>query len=128
MSLYTKADFERHTMALDFASQCVSAAIAGENYGIRLKDVREDLVEIVSTYKLEDSRREKLAQIFLELINGNQISGIQSLDFTKSIDQAYEHIKGKLLGTRMMLADGDKKRKNKAAEHLKAFRATELAE
>ena len=124
--MFSKDDFERLTSALDVAEGCISAAVCGSNYGIRLKDTRDSLIEIVDLFKPEEDRRKHIALVFLELVNGNQITGIQSLDFTKSLNWARERVKGKLLGTRMIMSDNDAKRKSGAAGRLARFKASEL--
>jgi hypothetical protein len=54
---------------------------------------------------------EQDSQGISRLVAAGKMSGLESLAYTKMIDNAKLKCKGRLFGTRMILADGDKKSK-----------------
>lgn len=121
--LYTKKQFEKHSEAIDAASSCLSAAIARSDYGIRLEPFQDDFIEIsemfwakcpITKKKLElpGPDVKEVATVFLYLVRGTKgLGGFQSQRFEAILERCRRKLKGKLLGTRLILMDNDGKPK-----------------
>ena len=122
MGLYTRALFEQHTQAVEAAKMCISAAIAGSNYAGRLNAYMDDYLDIAQFFwarcpitrkKLEQPGPDvkEIAQVFLTLTRGVHFGGFAARSIEAKLECVQRKLRGKLLGTRMILADGDKKPK-----------------
>jgi hypothetical protein len=131
--LYTKKQYEKHLQAIDAASSCISAAIAQtKEYGERLIPYHDDLIEIAEFFwarcpitrkKLEKPGPDvkDVARVFLTLVRSKNMPEIVAmLDWPKMgapqrmeamMERCRRKLKGKLLGTRLILMDADKKPK-----------------
>jgi len=119
--MYNKKTLERHNEALDKAESLISASIAGtENYGDRLTPYQDDLLEIaclfwdrcpVTRKKLELPGRDAkdMARKFMSLIRSSRFNMWERRNLELAIERCRRKCKGQLLGTRMILADKDKK-------------------
>lgn len=117
--LYTKKQFEKHSEAIDAASSCISAAIAQTNYAERLIPFHDDFIEIAEFFwakcpitkkKLEQPGPDvkDVAQVFFHLVQGKVLGGFQARRFEATLERCRRKLKGKLLGTRLILMDADK--------------------
>lgn len=122
MGLYTKAQYEKHLQAVDTASACISAAIAQSKYAERLVPYQDDFIEIseffwgrcpITRKKLEDAGPDvkEVAKVFFHLVQGKTLGGFESRRFEATLERCRRKLKGKLLGTRLILMDADKKPK-----------------
>ena len=132
MGLYTKAQYEQQSEAVEAEAACISAGIIGADYAGRLVKYIDDLAEIptyfwarcpVTKKKLEKPGPDvkEVAKVLLTLYNGAPLAGFVSLPngtrvqtaryYESVIERIRRKLKGKLLFTRMILADGDKRPK-----------------
>ena len=120
--MYSKKQYEHELEAIDAASNCISAAIAGSDYSERLTPFVDDFVNMTEYFwarcpitrkKLEEPGPEvkKVAQVFLTLVRGTQIGGFESQRMEAVLERVKRKLKGKLLGARLILTDNDKKPK-----------------
>jgi hypothetical protein len=129
--LYTKKQYEKHLEAIDAASSCISASIARSHYGIRLEPYQDDFIEIsemfwakcpITKKKLEEPGPDvkEVATVFLFLVRGTKgLGGFQAQRYEAVLERCRRKLKGKLLGTRMILMDADKKPKCEDVENHK---------
>jgi hypothetical protein len=122
MALYSKKQYEHDLEAVDAASSCISAAIAGSDYAGRLVPYMDDYVRLTEYFwakcpitrkKLEAPGKDvkEVATIFLALSRGTQVGGFQAKLFEATLERVRRKLKGKLLGARLILMDGDAKPK-----------------
>ncbi len=120
MALYTRAQYEKHLEAINAASVCISAAIARSDYAPRLASYIDDYVEIVEMFwaKCPITRKKlelhgpdvtEMATAFLTLTRGEFFGGFAANALEAKLERARRKIRGKLLGTRLILGDNDKK-------------------
>lgn len=128
--LYTKKQFEKHSEAVDAASACISAAIAQSAYSERLIPFHDDFIEIseffwakcpITKKKLEEPGPDvaDVARVFLHLVRGKVLGGFEARRFEATLERCRRKLKGKLLGTRLILMDNDKKPKCEDKENHK---------
>lgn len=119
MGLYTKAQYEKHLQAVDAASSCISAAIAQSQYANRLVPYQDDFIEIAEFFwgrcpitrkKLEEAGPDvkEVAKVFFHLVQGKTMGGFEARRFEATLERCRRKLKGKLLGTRLILLDRDK--------------------
>src|SRR5271170_5473727 len=116
--MYSKKNWEKHTEALTAANSAISAAICDKGYEQRVIPFIDDFLEIsemfwdkcpITKKKLLNPGKDtqEIASMFMTLVQGQQIGGFRSIAFSKSIERCERKIKGKLLGTRLMMLDRD---------------------
>lgn len=137
MALYSKKQYEHELEAVNAASSCISAAVAGSQYGGRLEPYVDDYVNIVEYFwarcpitrkKLDDRGPDarEVARIFLSLYRGDQLKGMAEINgiirntpayYESVLERVRRKLRGKSLGTRFILMDNDKKSKCNDPEH-----------
>jgi len=120
MALYSKKQYEHQLEAVNAASNCISAAIAGSDYVGRLNPYIDDYVEMVEYFwakcpvtkkKIENEPGPDVrivASVFFDLVQGKHFGGFQGSRHEQVLERVRRKLKGKLLGTRMILMDADK--------------------
>lgn len=131
MGLYTKKQYEKELQAVEAASSCISAALAESEYVGRLNPYVDDLVAIaeyfwarcpVTRKKLEAPGPDvkEVATVFYNLYMGKPLKGMCQINgmlmnsaryYETVIERCRRKLKGKLLGTRLILQDNDAKPK-----------------
>jgi hypothetical protein len=131
MALYSKKKYEHQLEAVEAASSCVSAAIAGtKGYGTRLEPFVDDYIEMseffwarcpITRKKLEEPGPDvkAVARVFLALYRGKHVGGFEGNRMERVLERVRRKLKGKLLGARLILMDNDKKPKCLDLEHHK---------
>jgi hypothetical protein len=122
VALYSKKQYEQQLQAVDAASNCISASIAGSDYAGRLNPYIDDYVDMTEYFwakcpitkkKLEEPGPDVklVASVFFDLVMGKQLGGFQGNRHEQVLERVRRKLKGKLLGTRLMLMDNDSKPK-----------------
>lgn len=117
--MYSRQNWEKHTEALTAANSAISAAVCDKGYEERVLPFIDDFLEIsemfwdkcpITKKKLLQPGKDtqEIAGMFMTLVKGEQIGGFKSQAFTRVIERCERKIKGKLLGTRLMMMDKDK--------------------
>lgn len=116
--MYTRQQYEHELEAVDAADSCISAAVAQVDYAGRLDAFVGDYVEIASYFwdrcpvtrkKLIKPGRdvEKMADMFITLVEGQWVSGLQSKHLSAAMERVRRKLKGKLFMTRMLAQDNE---------------------
>jgi hypothetical protein len=122
VALYSRKQYEHQLQAVDAASSCISASIAGSDYAGRLNPYIDDYVDMVEYFwaKCPITRKKldqpgpdvkTIATVFFSLVSGKHVGGFQGNQFEAVLERVRRKLKGKLLGTRLILMDNDKKPK-----------------
>lgn len=118
--MYTRSQYDHELEAVEAADSCISAAVAGSDYMVRLIPYADDYVNIALSFwakcpitkkRLEQPGPDvkEVAKVFLVLSRGTQVSGLDSKRMTATLERVRRKLKGRLFNTRMMLADAGKK-------------------
>lgn len=130
MALYSKKKYELQLQAVDAASSCISASIAGSDYMGRLDPYIDDYVEMseyfwakcpITRKKLDQPGPDvrTIATVFFSLVQGKNVGGFEGNRFEAVLERVRRKLKGKLLGARLILMDNDKKPKCNDTENHK---------
>jgi hypothetical protein len=122
VALYSKKQYEQQLQAVDAASNCISASIAGSDYAGRLNPYIDDYVDMTEYFwakcpitrkKLETPGPDvkTIATVFFSLVQGKHVGGFEGNRYEAVLERVRRKLKGKLLGTRLMLMDNDSKPK-----------------
>lgn len=116
--MYGKAMYEKDLQAIEVASGCISAAIAGSDYAYRTEPFIDDFLTISEYWwsRCPITRKkllapgpdvQEIASVFLHLVQGKELGGFKAQKFEAILERCRRKCKGKLLGTRLMMLDKD---------------------
>lgn len=111
MSLYGRADYNRHLNAVDQLDALASAAIAGEVYLHRAEEHYADIAEVLDFF--DASKQAEVLQRIGAVLWGKQITGFALASHAAGCDMMRRRLKGKLMGTVSRLQEGDMMRAKK---------------
>jgi hypothetical protein len=111
--LYGKQIAEEHTAALDALESCLSAShvdVRGA-YRLRLDAHKPALLEILDFFDKDEQIYEhtELMRLLVDMFDGKYFTGFQINAHERLISMCRKRIKGKLMFTRTILQDKDKK-------------------
>lgn len=132
MGLYGKTAAESHSVALDAMESCLSASHVdvAQPYKMRLEPFKYELLEILGFFDREEQVWEhtQLMRLILDMFDGTYFTGFQINAHSRLIEMCRKRIKGKLMFSRSILADNDKKSAClNPREHRKGCRCKNLA-
>jgi hypothetical protein len=126
MALYGKSTAELHSAAVDAMDSCLSAACVHEPYKLRLEPHKDAILELLGFFEKPETVYEhtQTMRLVVSLFDGEYFTGFQVLRHQDTINRLRKRIKGKLMGTRMILADNDSK-PGKAKKNFAKFKLAE---
>jgi hypothetical protein len=104
----------RHNEAIDCMESCLSAAhrdVGDRSYRLRLRPYKDDILELLAMFEKDEREHTHMMQLILNLFDGEKLDGFEVNAYAERIERFRKRVKGKLVFTRTILMDGDKKAK-----------------